>query len=174
MKSLIRERFIKARKSGELSEGRQRGRLHKVSVDDHRRSLHPGSEWFNEGGTQADRPDGPSASGLLRATPRLLNFPFLVDAANRPGKNWPIRLSDSVAACSCPTAATKSWTMQSHTSVRASTPAATACSTKRTESSSNISSLPTWTRIGGSPARSAWRGDAKKIGRILTVQIGLH
>src|SRR3984957_1138867 len=33
--------------------------------NDSRRSIYPGSEWFNEGRTQADRPDGPSPSGLL-------------------------------------------------------------------------------------------------------------
>ena len=39
--------------------------LHPVPFIDHRRSIHPGSQWFDEGGTQADRPYGPSASGLL-------------------------------------------------------------------------------------------------------------
>jgi hypothetical protein len=62
----LRERFLQARRSGELSKD--------VNVDDYTRylssilgrSIHPGIEWFNEDKTQADLADGPSASGLLR------------------------------------------------------------------------------------------------------------
>ena len=62
----MRERLLQARKSGELSKDINVDGLYPVSLIDPRRSIHPGSEWFNEGGTQTDRPDGPSPSGLLR------------------------------------------------------------------------------------------------------------
>jgi hypothetical protein len=44
----------------------QRGGLYPLSLIDPRRSIHPGSEWFNESGTQTDCPHCPSPSWLLR------------------------------------------------------------------------------------------------------------
>src|ERR1700722_16527644 len=49
--------------------------------NDSRRSIHPGSEWFDEGRTQADRPDGPSPSGLLS---RVVAAPALRPADTGP------------------------------------------------------------------------------------------
>ena len=53
----MRERLLQARENGESSKD--------INVDDYTRylvdpcwSIRPGREWFNEGGTQADRPDG--------------------------------------------------------------------------------------------------------------------
>jgi hypothetical protein len=64
--------------------------------NDSRRSIYPGSEWFNEGRTQADRPDGPSPSGLLShvvAAPALrsaVTGPFWAALAcgNRLASGW--------------------------------------------------------------------------------------
>jgi hypothetical protein len=53
-------------KKRRVVEGHQCGRLHPVPVIDSRRLIRSGSEWIDEGGTEADLPDGPSASGLLR------------------------------------------------------------------------------------------------------------
>jgi hypothetical protein len=53
-------------KEQRIPEGHQYRRLRSLSFIDSRRSIHPGSRWFHEGGTQAHPPDGPSPWGLCQ------------------------------------------------------------------------------------------------------------
>src|SRR5580692_1416872 len=49
-----------------VAEGDQCGRLHPVPLIHNGRPFHSRSKSFHEGGTQADREDGPSTLGFLR------------------------------------------------------------------------------------------------------------